>query len=131
MPEHRALEPSEPLGCFAVTVIADEVEAFCASLSLPPAPVPLTYAMSFLAKEEIASALRRSLPGDAILIHRAQRFHAYAPLEVGRTYKLHLLRLGVNARQPVIRGRLQDEKGVLVHEFWATLMLRSRDEESA
>jgi hypothetical protein len=131
MHEHKTPDTSETLGCFAVTVIADEVEAFCASLALPPSPVPLTFDMSFLAREEIALALRQNLPRDGIVIHRAQRFRAHAPLEVGRAYKLQLLRHGVRPHEPVIHGRMHDAQGALVHEFWATLMLRSRDEEPA
>jgi hypothetical protein len=125
MHDHATLDNSHSLGRYAVTVIAEEVEAFCASLALPSSPVPLTYPICFLAREEIVLALRRSLPLDGVLIHRAQRFCAHAPLEVGSAYELHLLRLGSKPRQPVIHGELRDAQGKLAHEFWTTLMLAS------
>jgi hypothetical protein len=129
MHEPSGADAPVTLGSFAVSVTADEVGAFCVSLDLPTDIVPLTYPVCFLARPEIASAVRRNLLHDGVFIHRSQSFRARAPLEIGHRYRLDLKCSSTKPRHATIHGEIFGAEGAPVQDFTAILMLLGADEK--
>lgn len=115
------------IGRFRIAATTSKVKAFCDAIGVPFRGIPLTFPVTFLAREDIAAALAAGLPPNHVPIHRSQSFTRHAPLQLDETYWLDLLRGPANRRALsfIIEARLSDTAGRPMQEFQTTFILKN------